>query len=210
MNDPATPGKPCTGPLCLGQVRPLIAFGHSVRDGHQARCKDCCAELRRVSDAAARAAVFGHYGTSCACCAATEDLSIDHVNGDGAEHRAELFGNERSAGVVFYRWLIAERFPPGYQTMCRPCNRSKGDGPACRLDHAVPVGSKRCIGRCGQVKDLGQFSAKASRCQECRCADERDRRAAKKSTVNRTTNGPPAAVIDGGQVPPARLKGTPR
>ena len=36
---------------------------------------------------------------------------------------------------MFYGWLIANGFPPGYQTLCRPCNASKADSPACRLDH---------------------------------------------------------------------------
>jgi hypothetical protein len=84
---------------------------------------------------ATRAAVFDHYGRTCQCCGSNDRPTIDHVNGDGREHRAELFGRQVT-GVEFYRWLIASGFPPGFQTMCDPCNNSKGNGANCRLDHA--------------------------------------------------------------------------
>ena len=90
---------------------------------------------------ALRTAVFGHYGKSCACCGATERLSIDHVDGDGAEHRDGLFGhrprwNGRTASTAsFYRWLVANDFPPGFQTLCRRCNLSKSRGGACQIRH---------------------------------------------------------------------------
>ncbi len=77
--------------------------------------------------------VFAHYGRSCACCRAREGLTIDHVHGNGAEQRAEL--GPKGVGVHFYHWLVVNGFPPGYQTLCGPCNQSKGRGPACRLDH---------------------------------------------------------------------------
>ena len=80
-----------------------------------------------------REKVFAHYGTSCACCATSDDLTIDHVSGDGAEHRAAL-GN-RGNGGHFYGWLVVTGFPAGFQTLCGPCNRSKGRGPACSLSH---------------------------------------------------------------------------
>lgn len=80
-----------------------------------------------------KAIVLAHYGEECACCGATENLSIDHINGGGEEHRRQL--GLVAGGAMFYRWLIREDFPPGYQTLCMPCNSSKGDGERCRLDH---------------------------------------------------------------------------
>ena len=80
-----------------------------------------------------RAQVFAHYGTECACCGTTEDLSIDHVNGNGREHREELFGNPRGNRDGTYRWLIKMGFPGGFQVLCRPCNSSKGRGEYCRM-----------------------------------------------------------------------------
>jgi hypothetical protein len=83
-----------------------------------------------------RQQVFGHYGTVCACCGSAERLTIDHVDGDGREHREELFGHGgRLAGWRFYAWLVSNGFPEGFQTLCMPCNVSKGKGERCRLDH---------------------------------------------------------------------------
>lgn len=78
-----------------------------------------------------KAAVFAHYGECCACCGTTECLSIDHVNGDGNEHRIELSGRS----TTLYVWLRDNGFPSGFQTLCRPCNGSKRTGDCCRLDH---------------------------------------------------------------------------
>lgn len=79
--------------------------------------------------------VFDHYGRTCSCCDDTEDLTIDHVGGGGGAHRTALFGRRNGGGEGFYRWLIQNDFPSGYQVLCRPCNASKADGAACRLDH---------------------------------------------------------------------------
>ena len=96
-----------------------------------------------------RSRVFSHYGPSCACCGSTENLSIDHVNGDGAEHREELFGNERyGGGWKFWLWLVQNDFPPGFQVLCRSCNLSKGKGQECILCHVeIPDGMKYCAAR---------------------------------------------------------------
>jgi len=45
-------------------------------------------------------------------------LTIDHVNGNGKNHRKSIAGG--SAG--FYRWLRFNNFPSGYQVMCLNCN----------------------------------------------------------------------------------------
>jgi len=78
--------------------------------------------------------VFGAYGEVCACCGGAEHLGLDHVNGDGKSHRAEMGGIN---AYQFYRWLIDNGFPAGYQTLCGACNSSKGTGPACRIDHEL-------------------------------------------------------------------------
>lgn len=82
-----------------------------------------------------RAAVFGHYGESCGCCGSTEQLTIDHIDGNGRAHRIELFGRHDRGGVHFYRWLIEQGFPDGFQVLCKGCNASKRLGERCRLDH---------------------------------------------------------------------------
>lgn len=91
---------------------------------------------RRIQQyAQLRAAVRDRYGDSCACCGTTEDLSIDHVNGDGKEHRTSI-GIKTNNSVRFYRWLLLMYLPPGYQMLCKPCNSSKQKGDHCRLDHS--------------------------------------------------------------------------
>jgi hypothetical protein len=87
-------------------------------------------------DRPVRVAVFGHYGWACSCCGSTDRPTIDHIGGNGREHRQELFGKQR-AGSPFYAWLIKQGFPAGFQTLCVRCNKSKNDGPACRLDHST-------------------------------------------------------------------------
>ena len=88
-------------------------------------------EVARRRHAANREAVLDHYGRSCACCGTMKRLGIDHVNGDGKEHRAQIgMGSSR-----LYRWLIANGFPGGFQVLCGWCNQSKADGERCRIDH---------------------------------------------------------------------------
>lgn len=87
-------------------------------------------ESKRRLYAVARSAVLDHYGRECACCSTAKRLTVDHLNGNGAAHRAEI-------GTSLYRWLIANGFPEGFQVLCQPCNASKGNGDCCKLDHAA-------------------------------------------------------------------------
>jgi DNA-binding MarR family transcriptional regulator len=93
-----------------------------------------------------RAAIFAWYGETCACCDTAEDLGVDHVDGDGPEQRAAALGQPGRTGynpAGLYRWIIEHGFPDGFQTMCRPCNSSKGTGDRCRLNHADRAGQRR-------------------------------------------------------------------
>ncbi len=86
--------------------------------------------------ASLRTAVFDHYGWTCTCCGSADRPTIDHVNGDGKQHRQEMFGSNRGGSTFnLYRWLITSSFPDGFQTLCWPCNVSKRDYPHCRLNH---------------------------------------------------------------------------
>lgn len=69
-----------------------------------------------------RLEVLAAYGGSCACCgeATYEWLTIDHVAGNGADHRREI---GRSA---IYRWLKKQGYPPGFQVLCWNCNCARG------------------------------------------------------------------------------------
>lgn len=69
-----------------------------------------------------RDAVFA-YGGWCWCCGETElaFLTIDHVGGDGAEHRREM-GNSK-----MYRWLRQNGYPQNgrFRVLCWNCNSGR-------------------------------------------------------------------------------------
>ena len=89
------------------------------------RNKETIAEKRKAERRESKQIVMTAYGPACACCGecAFEFLTLDHIAGDGAEHR-------RSAGfrqsLQFYKWLIANGFPPGYRVLCFNCNSARG------------------------------------------------------------------------------------
>lgn len=65
-----------------------------------------------------------HYGNSkCACvwCGFNDirALSLDHINGNGAEHRRQL--KAMGIGGYFYKWLKLHSYPLGLQTLCMNC-----------------------------------------------------------------------------------------
>ena len=68
--------------------------------------------------------VLTHYGNgklACVKCGYDSNLaalSIDHLNGNGAEHRR---GEHTTGGRPFYVWLKNKGFPEGYQTLCMNC-----------------------------------------------------------------------------------------
>lgn len=72
--------------------------------------------------------VFTAYGGyRCACCGETEPmfLTIDHINNDGADHRRELKTLIGGGGSAFFAWLRKNKFPTGFQVLCRNCNWGK-------------------------------------------------------------------------------------
>lgn len=86
--------------------------------------REHCKEVARIRDRKRRELVLAHYGAFCRCCNETtyEFLSIDHINGGGYKHRKEI-GN---FGRNFYKWLIKNNFPKGFQVLCHNCNLAKG------------------------------------------------------------------------------------
>ena len=103
---------------------------------HRRRWAQANPEQIRAKEQRLRDRVLDHYGRACACCGATENLTVDHVTGGGSAHRMELFRRDMG-GVPFYRWLVRNGFPDGFQILCLPCNSSKGTGGRCKLDHSA-------------------------------------------------------------------------
>ena len=68
--------------------------------------------------------VMTYYGNGrCACVKCGFDdiraLTIDHIDGGGNKHRQSISNN---GGNNFYKWLLKNNLPEGYQTMCINCN----------------------------------------------------------------------------------------
>ncbi len=82
------------------------------------------------------------YGGSCACCAEAipELLTLEHVNADGARHRADVGRNAQAQLVDLKRrgWPTE-----GYTVLCFNCNIGKGTGPSC--PHEWPKYTRRSI-----------------------------------------------------------------
>lgn len=89
------------------------------------RCKACQEVYRLAYTAGIKSQVLKHYGEECACCGEVipEFLTIDHIDGSGATHRKTLVSK---GGYGFYLWLIRNKFPSGFQTLCWNCNIAKG------------------------------------------------------------------------------------
>lgn len=114
-------------PQCMRNLLKSDFYRNSSEaDDCQSKCKDCERALREEL----RTKVFAHYGEMCACCGSAELLTIDHIHGGGNAHRR---GTSLKGGWITYRWLVKNDFPRGFQTLCQPCNDSKGEGEICLL-----------------------------------------------------------------------------
>lgn len=88
------------------------------------------AAIRRYSRTLREEALLRYSGPfpKCACpgCAETrrEFLTIDHKNGDGADHRRQI-------KMPIYTWLKKQGYPPGFQVLCFNCNCAKGARGVC-------------------------------------------------------------------------------
>jgi hypothetical protein len=81
--------------------------------------KEAIQKRRRLKDL-----VYAAYGGySCRCCGETtpEFLTIDHINGDGANHR-RIIGR---CGNTLLLWLKKNNFPTGFQILCWNCQWGK-------------------------------------------------------------------------------------
>lgn len=107
--------------LCRECYKPLAG-------GTKTLCLTCAAKNRAKSAAQRQRhkdACFAAYGGyRCACCGEThkEFLTLDHMGGNGAAHRREMFGANACGSSVVYRYLVKNGFPPGYQVLCFNCN----------------------------------------------------------------------------------------
>ncbi len=70
-----------------------------------------------------REQVIQHYGGRCICCGEDqfEFLALDHKNGGGNIHRAEI----KARGNTLIGWVIAEGFPDLFEIRCHNCNQAR-------------------------------------------------------------------------------------
>lgn len=71
--------------------------------------------------------IYNHYcngDIKCQCCGERhiEFLSLDHINGDGSNHRKML----KSEGTTLFTWIIKNNFPNIFRVLCMNCNTSYG------------------------------------------------------------------------------------
>jgi len=86
--------------------------------------RDVILSKKQRADRALKAEVMAAYGGKCECCGEShiEFLTIDHVNGDGAAHRAVC-----GKGRKVYADIKRQGFPQGkYRCLCLNCNISLG------------------------------------------------------------------------------------
>jgi hypothetical protein len=93
------------------------------RDGLNSECKACSKVKASECRVRRRWKVLEHYGRGdvrCTCCrdATLEFLTVDHIDGGGKRHRAEV-------GDV-YSWAVMNGFPDGLRVLCMNCNWSLG------------------------------------------------------------------------------------
>ena len=127
-------------------------------------CEKTRMKAYRARDRLLALQAYGGEHPKCSCPSCEEDrlpfLSIDHINGDGSQHRKELrtaqkrtketFKHDRTAGSdtepggsVFFRWLRKNNYPDGYRVMCYNCNTARANGP-CPVHEISTVENKYC------------------------------------------------------------------
>lgn len=84
--------------------------------------KDRSKELAKIRNINIKNTVFNKYGKSCNLCNISDIniLCIDHINNGGTKHRKQT-----GSGTSFYRWLLKNNLPDGYQVLCMNCNALK-------------------------------------------------------------------------------------
>lgn len=110
-----------------------------------------------------RKLVLEHYGMKCVCCNITQQefLEIDHINGDGTEHRLEI-------GRHIYEWTISNNYPNNLQILCANCNRCKGKYGVCaHIESPRDIKSKAGINqRKRKLHAIKHYGGKCTCCGE--------------------------------------------
>lgn len=92
---------------------------------HPEKRKDQFSRYNKKKNAKRRAELLEAYGGFCACCGETagEFLTVDHISGNGRQHRREI----GDGGHALREWLRSKNYPKdNFQLLCWNCNCAKG------------------------------------------------------------------------------------
>lgn len=101
----------------------------SARGLWRRTCRKCRAEDVKKQWWKIKTDTISAYGGKCSCCGETElrFLTIDHMEGNGREHRKKI-----GRGWRFYIWLSKRGYPTkGYRLLCYNCNCARGQYGEC-------------------------------------------------------------------------------
>lgn len=103
------------------------------KNGPRETKRRTCRECRRLDVSRewwrVKLAVIEAYGGRCECCGESgpEFLTIDHINGDGNEHRKAGL-----RGWRLYQWLAKRGYPKdAFRLLCLNCNFARGQFGEC-------------------------------------------------------------------------------
>jgi hypothetical protein len=114
--------------------KPLLEYplDRSTGDGHKTICNPCNILHKNKYNlyhhdqlVKTKILIMTHYGNGeCKCVLCNEKrlpcLTIDHINGGGTKHRRSI-NIPNGGGLHFYKWLIDNKYPLGYRTLCWNC-----------------------------------------------------------------------------------------
>lgn len=90
-------------------------------------CKPCLGKEHARLQAKWKSEIINAYGGKCICCLESNHifLTIDHIDGTGANHRKSI-GLSSPSGKSFYCWLKKRGYPKdNFQILCFNCNFAK-------------------------------------------------------------------------------------
>lgn len=118
--------------LCRNCPKPIVVGGTTYCVYHREKDRINGRKVSKNSIIKLKNECLEYYGKECACCGENivQFLTIDHEEGNGNNHRKELFGYNIS-GIHMYRWLKKNNFPKGYKILCMNCNWSTRYGGVC-------------------------------------------------------------------------------
>jgi hypothetical protein len=109
---------------------------HCRRKRNQKICKDCIAkdnnerydrnkelyaESKKIAYQIIKTDIITYYGGQCIICGESNQLllSLDHIDGNGRQHRKEVLGID--SGTGFYKWVLDNK-PDNLRLLCYNCN----------------------------------------------------------------------------------------